>query len=489
MAATLAEEKAGSGTDRDAAESVRQVAGSRLRSMSVAPATLFGMIVTIVGVAFGTGALTDNSFLTHLATGRLILEDGFPRHDPYTFTAVGEPWVVQSWFASVTYAALERLFGAGAIVIFHGILGGVVAGCSWSLTRPAGALVGRVLLIVPVILLGAAYWIERPYVIGLMALALTLLASEGRLHPGWLVPLGWLWANSHGGWPLGVAAVVLLAVGTRLDGGSWRSETRALAFLSGGLLIGMANPYGYRILLFPFELLGRREQLASIREWQAPRFDAPHQLALLALAAIAVLALARRPSWRAALPLAAFTVLACTGARNLPVAALVLLPGAAHGLAGWGTSTGSTRRRPLAVAAGVLALVGVSMLAAGGGRPAFRFDPYPVAATLVLEDRGLAPTGNRVLAPIYVGNFFTLRYGAPVSVYIDDRIEVAPAELTREYQLLLGGVAGWDEVLDARDFDAVVWPVDEPLAELLRLDDRWQIVHEDSAWILAVPAR
>lgn len=485
MAALLDEET----TDPGAVDTLRAGEGSRTHRVAVAPATVFGMVAALVGVAIGTGTLNDNSFLTHLATGRLIIDDGFPRNDPYTFTAAGEPWLVQSWLASVTYATLERSLGAGAIVAFHGVLGAVMAACSWALTRPAGALVGRVLLLIPAVVAGSAFWIERPYVIGLVALAATLLAAEGRLHPGWLVPLGWAWVNSHGGWPLGVAAVVLLALGTRLDGGDWRPETKTVGFLCGGLLLGAANPYGPRILLFPFELLGRREQLSLIREWQAPRFDSAEQLAVLALGAVAVLALARRASWRAALPLAAFTVLACTGARNLPVAALVLLPGAANGLAGWGSSTGSSRHRPLALAAAVLGVIGVGVLATAARRPPFRFDQYPVAAIGVIEERGLAPTGGpRVLAPDFVGNFFSLRYGADAAVYVDDRIEVTPGRITAEYEALLAGGPGWDEVLGTWDFDAVVWPVDEPLAELLRLDDRWQIEYEDDEWLVALPS-
>src|SRR5690606_15093214 len=56
-----------------------------------------GAVIVLVGAYIGTDRLSDNSFFTHLATGRYILEHGFPHGDVYSFTAPGERWVVQSW--------------------------------------------------------------------------------------------------------------------------------------------------------------------------------------------------------------------------------------------------------------------------------------------------------------------------------------------------------------------------------------------------------
>ncbi len=63
------------------------------------------------GLSIGIDQLSDNSFFTHLATGRLILAHGIPRHDVYSFTAAGEPWVVQSWLASLLYGWVDSWFG------------------------------------------------------------------------------------------------------------------------------------------------------------------------------------------------------------------------------------------------------------------------------------------------------------------------------------------------------------------------------------------
>ena len=86
-------------------------AGGRSLIQRITQPTLggaLGVLFVGAGAAIGLRSLADNSFLTHLATGRLILDSGsVPSHDPYTFTAAGEPWTVQSWLASLLYAVAE----------------------------------------------------------------------------------------------------------------------------------------------------------------------------------------------------------------------------------------------------------------------------------------------------------------------------------------------------------------------------------------------
>ncbi len=81
-----------------------------------------GLGFALWGLHIGLDRLSDNSFLTHLATGRLILDHGVPRTDPYSFTANGQPWVVQSWLASVIYAWIESWFGANGIRVLMAAL-------------------------------------------------------------------------------------------------------------------------------------------------------------------------------------------------------------------------------------------------------------------------------------------------------------------------------------------------------------------------------
>ena len=135
-----------------------------------------------------------------------------------------------------------------------------------------------------------------------------------------LVPVFWIWVNSHGSFPLGLVALGCYALGSRLDGDRRPRELRALGWAIGGTVLGAVNPLGPVLLTFPLGLLGRQEALSAVLEWQSPSFATPYARAFLVLIMVAVVALVRRPSWRAAVPLVVFLALGLTAARNIPVA-------------------------------------------------------------------------------------------------------------------------------------------------------------------------
>lgn len=432
--------------------------------------------------------LYDNSFLTHLATGRLIVDGHIPRADPYTFTAAGEPWVVQSWLASGLYGLLDQLGGLGAIRLLMVVTCAALGAACWGLTRPAPSLLVRLGLTGGALLVGTGMWPHRPLLLGLLFLAAVLFAAEGRLDPRLLAPLGWLWANTHGSWPMGLVAVGCLWLGARLDGDDATGEWRAGLWLTGGVLAGVVNPYGPAILLFPIDLLSRREALEGIVEWQAMSFSRLSEWVFLALLLGAIVAVRRQPAWRATIPLVVFGAAAVTGVRNVPMATLVLLPGLARGLGDLGGLRWE-QRSPLARP---LVLTGVVLVAASafsvGRTDHFSDDSYPVAADEWLRDNDLDPREHRIVARELVGNWFEARYGVTGNVFIDDRAEVMPIEVVRDHRTLLRGGPGWDEVLARHSPDAVLWEVDSPLAELLASSADWTITYREDEWLVAVPS-
>ncbi len=204
-------------------------------------------------LAIGLRPLSDNSFLTHLSTGRLILDRGsVPSADPYTFTAHGDPWVVQSWLASVLYGTVGEASAAPS-----------ACGCSSGTggrrpdaprlaphpprgghRRPPGPLravrgrrggpVGRAAVHARPARPGPAWcWPRR----------------TASIPAGWC-PSGWLWVNVHGSFPLGVAYLVVLLIGRAARRRAARgAPVPRVARL--GILAGAISPVGPRLLVFP----------------------------------------------------------------------------------------------------------------------------------------------------------------------------------------------------------------------------------------------
>ncbi|MHB8466779.1 MAG: hypothetical protein ACYDD7_18335, partial [Acidimicrobiales bacterium] len=74
-------------------------------------------VAALAAARLGLKPISDNSTLVHLRTGIDLVHSGHvPHHDPYSFTAVGHTWVVQSWLASLVYG-LGDAVGHHALVL------------------------------------------------------------------------------------------------------------------------------------------------------------------------------------------------------------------------------------------------------------------------------------------------------------------------------------------------------------------------------------
>jgi hypothetical protein len=457
-------------------------------------AGVVGGAFVVWGWSIGLGRLSDNSFFTHLATGRLILDGSFPRSDPYSFTAPGEPWVVQSWLASALYAVVDRLGGGDGLRVLTGLLGALLALAAWRLTRPATTLIPRVAVTALVLAVGSTAWSPRPLLFGLAFLALSLLVVQERWPPWILLPAFWAWANTHGSFPLGLLALGALGLGSWLDarrgGGrpvSWAGvrampEVRALAWAAGGTAAGVIGPLGLQALVFPVRLLQRQDLLREVVEWQSPDFGGAWARLFLLQVVLAVVALVRRPSWRAAVPFVVFTAAALLAARNIAVASLVLVPGTARGLADLGTITGAARSSIARVGAAAVVAVAGLVTVVRLGEPAYDLRSYPVDALAWLDQQGGLDGETRVATQETVGNYRELLDRADGQVFVDDRIDMYPEPVIRDFLTLLRGRPGWQDVLDDREVDAVLWSRDEPLAQLLAEDPTWRAAYTDGTW-------
>ncbi len=451
-------------------------------------AGLMGLVVTLAGFLIGLQRLSDNSFFTHLATGRLILDRGIPTTDPYSFTAPGEPWTVQSWLASTLYAVAESVAGLGGVRIVIALTTALLAYLLWRLTEPAGAVVVRAALIVPVLLMGTEGWAERPMLFGFVGLVALYVLANG-IGPAWVAaPMLWIWVNTHGSFPMGFVLLGTLVVGTWLDRRSVRREVQVSAWAGLGLLLGAMNPIGPKLLVFPIELLAKAETLSFIDEWRPPDYGDLAPKLLVLMAGLSVLALlARHRRFRAFLPLLVFTGLALTSARNVAPAGLIVMAAVAPAMAGLGSDLGRERRRILrtvGVVLGALTLI-VALDTLRGPQTDLAF--YPTDAVDWMEANDLVGPEVRVISRDFVGNYLEARY-VDMPVFLDDRYDMFPVEVIDDYRALYRGDEGWTQIAERWDADAILWNTDADLAEQLTASTTWRVAYEDDNWLLVVPA-
>jgi hypothetical protein len=482
MATTITERSATPADDAPAAPAASIERGVGL-------AQLGGLVVAIAGFFIGLQPLRDNSFLTHLATGRLIIDTGsVPTVDPYSFTAHGDPWTVQSWLASVAFAGMEDLAGLVGIRLLIAVTSGALAYLIWRLSEPAGAVVTRLGLVLPVLVIGFETWSERPLLFGLLALAGVHLLANGSGRAWWAAPIFALWVNTHGSFPLGGVLVVALLAGRWLDREPVEREAKVLGWAVLGILLGGLNPLGPRLIWFPLELLGKSEALATIKEWQPPDYaDLAPQL-LVGLAVIAALLFLRDRSWRSIVPAAVFVGAALVGSRNVGPAAIVLLAAMAPALRGIGSEEGRDPSRILGLAAAAVVLVaGLAALSSLRG-PDTDLRGYPEEAVAWMEANDLLGPDSRVASRDFAGNYLEAHSGTEVPVFMDDRYDMFPIEVIDDYVTLNHGRDGWEDVLAEWDASAVLWDDESDLYDLVKDSDDWEVVYEDELWLVAVPA-
>ncbi len=456
------------------------------------PATLISLFALIWGLWIGLKPLDDNSLFTHVATGRIIFQTGFPHADPYLFTPHESSWVVQSWLASVVYWAIVRVWGFAGLLTLTGALTAVLALLVVRLARPADGFIARALLVLVTLAVGAGAWAERPFMFGLIFLSITLIAADDGLDPRWLVPVMYLWVNMHGSFPLGMLALVLLWVGRRLDREDATTEWRCLKWAALGTALSVLNPYGPKLLVFPLFLLHRSDVLRHIVEWQAPSYNSLWEKFFLVQIALAILVLAKRPSWRLALPFAVFVPAALYSSRNLLVASLVLTATMAPALKGMGELKAHARlsSAPLAWAGALtFAAVAVMTVVSAAQKPAVELIGYPVQALAYVDAEGLLPRADgsqgRLLTQDYVGNLREYLDGPRGDVFVDDRAEVVGKQVEEDYVALLGLQPTWSQTLERYDIDVIVWQRNMPLAVVLAESPDWQIRYTDPLWIVA----
>lgn len=452
----------------------------------------------LVAFVIGAKSITDNSLLTHLATGDLILGDGaVPSVDPYSRTAPGLPWTVQSWLASLAYATVDRVGGGGALRLLHGLVAAMLGAGLWRLTAPARQVVPRTALTMMPIVIGAGLWSPRPFMFGLLAMVALLGIVQSDRSPALLLPLFWFWTNTHGSFPLGLALLGGLLVGQVLDdllannaaAFGYLERNRLLRYLGfgvGGTLLGALNPVGPRILWFPVQLLGRREALEGVVEWQAPSFTTSPEIVFLGLVPVVAIAARRGAPWRDLFPAVCFVLGGFLAIRNISIAAVVvvvLLAPSFRDMFGAedGTSVNLISRTlgPAVCAAGILVAAIVV------GQPGLNLDLYPVEEVDYLEARGLTGTADAgLIHREAVGNYLAYRYGPESSVFIDDRFDFYPTMVTKDHLVLLDG-GDYGAVLDRWDGEVVLWEAETVLADWLAESDRWDVVVDHDDWIIA----
>ena len=484
----------------------------KIQSYSLLSASRWTVVLSIALATADNFA--DPDLWMHILTGQAILRTGhIPRFDTYSYSAAGMPWHNHEWLAqvalAVSYARLG-IFGLKLLKLLCASVTILALAIGISATRAAGRIQRMTLILIAVAL--ATQMQFRPQLFTFMMLSVVMALVAIEVYRGaailWpLIPMFALWANLHGGYTIGLGAMII-AVAVFFVQGLGDAGRKTSARRLGLVTLGCAGA----TILNPFAVglwTGVAHSVSDplIRQivndwvplpstllfmWRESKPELLQYVAPLLLFAAFIAAVATAPDLGdAALIAVAATFIggAFYATRNVALAVIALaIPLARHAALALEPTTAikvvyvdppppTLANEPapalLAISALLIALVGGTF-----SNRLKTWKPVPAGAVAFMERNGLH--GN-ILNQFEWGEYLIWHVGNDSRVFIDGRSElVYPDKLIRQYAIFFYGLEGADSVLDAFPHDFVLIGPHTRAYDVVGKDGRWHLLYRDA---------
>lgn len=441
---------------------------------------LLAVLATVPVVTLRAGLLAETDTFWQIRTGALTLQQrAIPSADPFSWTAHGDRWTLNSWGFDVALALANAVAGLAGVALLGAALVLAVAVMMLRLAVRLGAapVVGASVFLVTSPFL-VAWFSVRPQLVdyvSVLVLLLLLARLIERPQPRRVLAVAALtvvWVNLHAAALLaigitgGVAVVQLISPRTRREG-IW---CMGAACAAAGACA--ASPYG-------LGLFGDAVHVASassgvIVEWQRINMAKPQEDVLLTVGLLGLFAAVRRGDRLFVGALAVTAIAGVIAVRFLPVLALIALPILAAWVSNPKLLNYLRSRRVVLIPAAVIGVGALGVYAAPSlghlGRPA----PWLYPSHAVRD----IPPGCRLVNTYILGGY--VLYERPdVEVSIDSRNDLYGAARVAAADRLTAGLG--DVNAELRGVDCVLVPPDSGLARQLRANPRWWIRSSEKA--------
>jgi hypothetical protein len=435
------------------------------------------------------GGLSGDVFYQLAAGQWMLAHHAVIRHDVFSYTVSGRPWLAEEWGFEVLLAWMVSHIGAisywlvsaGACTgaLLAGVLRWKMAGAGWLWTAALSVLAAAGLSV------GLA---ARPQDLSYVFFALLLLLlTLGRRNHAWLFaipPLLLVWANIHGSFLLGLVIIGLELVWSFVPAHGGRvAISRPLPRSLAGLTLAsscvatLINPHGPALIGYALKVSTSPQLSAAIAEWQSPNFHSYLFLGVIIGPVLLLVALLARSNTHFALDdlvIAGLMFLAALHAvRFTPYFALA----ACAVLAPWKPIRNETIR-PNVLTLPLAAVLVVAILAGSYVSPGATAEGgslgAPVAATNFLEHQS-----GRVFTTYWWGDYLIYRH---IPVFVDGRTDLYfGTDILQTYLNVSGLTVDPDTVFKHWDVRWVMWNAGSPLSIYLAHDPKWKLVDKTGA--------
>jgi hypothetical protein len=429
----------------------------------------------------------------------LFQHHSFPSVDTYSFSAAGSPWMNFEWLSEVPFFLGYKAIGLqGLLAVYFGLLVLIYIGVYYRSCRAGADCKDAAIATLGAICLGTVSIGPRLLLFGWLCMVGLLLVLDRFRRTGkglWLLPpLFALWINLHGSWVFGMV-VLALTIAAGLVGGDWGlvvaerwtpAELKNLLLAFAACLAALfVNPFGYRLVLYPYTLLLRQQGVMQhLVEWQSVDFSNRYgKLALIMIVALLVAALFSRHRWR--LDETLLTVFALWAAlshqRFLFFAGLIMVPILAPRLKLFPPYERELDK-PWLNAGIMAALVGAMIFFFPSAAELQQKvdEEYPTAALQFVQRQHI---NGRIFNQDWWGGY--LEWNAPeLKPFMDGRTDIFVFNGVFNDYLKAVLIQSSFEVLDKYKIDYVLLDPGKPPAYLLQHSPAWHPIYTDKVAVL-----
>lgn len=478
----------------------RQSAGARLASrvFSFPVMCLFLLVGAIF--AFSVRAIAEPDIWWHLRNAAHLMQfHSLPFVDTYSFTAAGAPSLDFEWLSEVPFFLAFRAMGLqGVLIVYFTVLALIYAGVYYRSCRAGADCKSATIATLFAILCGIVSIGPRMLLFGWLCMVGLLIVLDHFRETGkglWILPpLFALWINFHGSWLFGIVVVGITIACGLLDG-DWGLVSarrwsplelkKLLLALSASLAALFANPYGYKLVLYPFDLLFRQKDVMQhLEEWKSlPLTGGTGKLALVLIFALPAAALFSRRRWRPdEILLMAFALWASLShMRFLFFAGLIAAPIFAPSLKLLPPYDRKLDKPWLN--AGIMVSIVAALIFFFPSMAELQqqvSDKYPIAALAFMQQNHL---GGRTFNNYGWGGF--MEWSAPdLKPFIDGRADIFIYNGTFDGYLDATLLRSPLAVFDKYKIDYALLEPGQPLSYLLRHSSAWKPIYSDRVAVL-----
>lgn len=445
--------------------------------------------------------LGDPDMFWHIQTGEYVLKNlSVPHSDIFTYYGIENNlyWTAHEWLSDVIFYLIYSIGGYKLLRLFPTIILLIISVMTIKNTEYSDKTSIFTYLSYFVCFFTLAIFSEiRPHMFSFLLLSSEVLILERFKKQDtktiYLLPIiSFLWANLHGGSSSLVYIVPLFyllfsikpfKIGNLQNELLDKNKIKKLAIICLFTITTIIlNPYGYKMLLYPYINMLDTTMLSSIVEWQSPNFHTPEgiliYLIIMYISCILVLS-DKKINLLEIMLYGAFIYLSLKSIRQISYCVIVLLP--------------LLLKRPLSfielkkddtknIINFSLCIVTCLFLIFFTGMKLNEEDldltlyPSSVAIEKIEE---LEP--KRMLNDYDWGGYFIKTFAnTEIKPFIDGRADIFSKVSLPNYSKIYYLTPGWEKIIEDYNFDTIIMKPDTAFVTELLKTNNWELYYEDN---------